>query len=82
MIESSNGALYTGITTNVARRLHEHQHSKKGARFFRSHSAVAVRYQEPAISRSQALQREAFIKKLTRVQKWQLIHSQAATSIK
>jgi putative endonuclease len=73
IIEAANGKLYTGITTDLARRFNEHQQGKRGARFFRVAAARCVRYQETALDRAAAARREAYIKALTRAQKLALI---------
>lgn len=72
IIEAENGHLYTGITTDLARRLQQHQ-SKQGARFFHTSAAVKVVYQENHPDRGSASRREAAIKKLTREAKLSLI---------
>ena len=73
IIEAENGHLYTGITTDLQRRLLEHQHHKKGARFFHTSAAKNVVYQESHPDRSSASRREAAIKKLSRRAKIALI---------
>lgn len=73
MIEADDGALYTGVTTDVPRRFKEHCDSKRGARYFRGRRPIAVVYQESGHTRSSACQREAAIKKLKREQKQQLV---------
>lgn len=74
MVRCQSGRLYTGITTDTARRFREHcGEGGRGARFFRSDPAEAMVYTEPADNRSQASRREAAIKKLLRPQKLALI---------
>ena len=73
IIEASDGSLYTGVTTDVKRRFAEHCGPHKGARFFRGRKPLKVVYTENHPDRSSALQREAVIKKLTRVLKLELI---------
>ncbi len=73
MIRNENGSLYTGITTDIKRRLQEHQSGKKGAKFFHLAAALQLEYQEPALNRSEASKREAAIKKLSKVIKEQMI---------
>lgn len=73
MIKASDGSLYTGVTTDVARRFKEHASPEKGARFFRGRKPLEVVYTENHPDRSSALRREAAIKKLTRDQKLELI---------
>lgn len=72
MLRCGDGSLYTGSTTDVARRLREHQ-SGTGAKYTRSRPPVTLAYTEKAPDRSAALRREAAIKKLSRRQKLELI---------
>jgi len=72
IIECSDGKLYTGWTNCIERRLSEHN-SGRGARFTRGRSPVKLRYLEISKTKSDAMKREAAIKKLTHVQKMQLI---------
>lgn len=72
MLRCGDGSLYTGCTTDVARRLKAHQ-SGKGAKYTRSHGPVTLAYEERAEDRSAALRREAAIKKLSRAEKEKLI---------
>ena len=62
ILECADGSLYTGITTDVARRFEEHK-TGKGAHYTRSHKPVRVAYSEPCGNRSDAQKREAEIKK-------------------
>ena len=74
IIETECGLLYTGISTNVQRRFKEHQKDKKkAAKFFRGRKPKAVVYQISCANRSEASQLECKIKKLSRLQKQQLI---------
>ncbi len=57
------------MTTDVARRVLEHNESPKGARYTHTRRPVALMYQEACENRSAALKREAAIKALPRVQK-------------
>ncbi|OQY22426.1 MAG: endonuclease [Desulfobacteraceae bacterium 4572_35.2] len=72
MIRCHDESLYTGITTNVARRFKQHQ-AGTGAKYFRAHKAEKVVYQEIGHNRSSASKREAQIKKLSPVAKRQMI---------
>ena len=72
MLHCGDGSLYTGSTTDVDRRLREHQ-SGTGARYTHSRPPVALAYVEEAPDRSAAQRREAAIKKLPRAQKLKLI---------
>jgi putative endonuclease len=73
IVESVRGTLYTGVTTELERRLREHAAGTRGARFFRLGGPAAVRYVEPVPDRSSAQRREAEIKRLTRRAKLELI---------
>lgn len=74
IIEAKNGALYTGITTDLARRLNEHIVGAKGAKFFRSSNPNRILFQETQPDRSSASKREAEIKKLSRADKLILVN--------
>jgi putative endonuclease len=73
MVRCADGSLYTGITTDVRRRVEEHNGDDRlGARYTRGRRPVRVCHVEPAESRSGAARREAAIKKMTRSQKERL----------
>lgn len=72
ILECADGSLYTGITTDLSRRLAEHKEGT-GAKYTMSHPVKACVYSEECGSRSSALKREAEIKRLTRPQKLALI---------
>jgi len=74
MVRCSDNSLYTGITTDPARRLAEHNSGKKGAKYTRTRQPVHLVYQEHAGSRSAAAKREYRLKKLTLGQKTALIN--------
>ena len=73
IVRCSDGSLYTGITTDLERRLFEHNNAKNGAKYTRPRRPVTLVYQEMADSRSQASKREREIKNLTQQQKLLLI---------
>lgn len=79
ILECGDGSLYTGWTTNLEDRLRVHN-SGKGAKYTRSHLPVKLLYSESFSEKSQALKREAEIKKLTRPQKEALIEGQKIKS--
>lgn len=72
ILRCGDGTLYTGCTNDLPRRLKAHQ-SGKGAKYTRARLPVELVYQEPAQDKSQALRREAAIKRLTRWEKLALI---------
>ena len=65
--------MYTGITTDVKRRFEEHK-TGKGGHYTRAHRVKKVIYSEKHPTRSNALKREAEIKKWSREKKLELIH--------
>jgi len=70
LIRTRYGALYTGITTDVARRLTEHQNGgKKGSRYLRSRGPLQLVYSAKIGSRALALKLEGCIKKLPKRKK-------------
>lgn len=75
IVECADGSLYTGITTDVDRRVDEHNHAAAGARYTRAKRPVRLRYTQDADDRSQATKLEMAIKKLDRKKKLLLIAS-------
>jgi putative endonuclease len=70
LLRCADGTLYTGITTDLDRRLAEHNgDGPAGARYTRSRRPVQLAYSEAARNRSAASQREAAIKRLDRARK-------------
>ena len=76
MIRTSDAQVYTGITTDMARRWREHESGKAGARYFRGRKPVQLCYLEAGPDRSSVSQREYAIKSLTAIAKKQLIAEQ------
>ena len=77
IVANAAGALYTGITTDLQRRLAEHRGGRRGARFFRLAEAGELLYTEQHCSRASASSREAAIKRMTRSAKLALIASRS-----
>lgn len=88
LIRCSDNSLYTGITTDVARRLSEHMSMSglaaskqiksaskqgKGAKFFRSRQPLALVFEAKVCSRSEALKLEYRIKQLSKPEKEALV---------
>ena len=72
ILRCGDGTFYTGITTDVERRLEEHRQGR-GAKYTRGRGPLELAYQEGCGTHSEALKREAAIKKLSREKKEQLI---------
>lgn len=75
ILRCGDGTLYTGITTDVPKRLEQHR-TGKGAKYTRGRSPLELVYQEECGNHSEALKRELAVKKLTREQKEVLIRGQ------
>lgn len=68
------GSLYTGYTTNLARRVAEHN-AGEGAKYTRGRTPVSVRYVEYWGEKAAAMRREWEVKQLTRREKEELVAS-------
>jgi len=75
IILCADDTLYTGITSNIARRLEQHG-GRDGARYTRGRPPRRLVYLERGHTRSTASRREAAIKKLVRTEKLRLIDSE------
>ena len=68
MVRCEGGALYTGWTNDLLRRLAAHQ-SGKGAKYTRAFGAASLAWAEALPDKSAALRREAALKKLPKAEK-------------
>jgi len=75
ILRCGDGSLYTGITTDVQRRLEEHR-SGKGAKYTRGRGPLELVYTEPCVDYSHALKREYAVKGLARGEKLKMIASE------
>lgn len=75
IVRCADETLYTGIALDVEKRVGEHNHGRLAARYTRARRPVVLVYTEACASRSHALRREHAIKKLSRRDKEQLVHS-------
>ncbi len=66
LLRCSDGTLYCGITTDITRRINEHNNSKKGARYTRSRRPVSLIGFKECESHSSAAIQEIKIKKMNR----------------
>ena len=73
ILKCSDNSLYTGITTNLERRLEEHNSSPKGSKYTRARRPVQVVFTKEFENRSGASKEEALIKNLSRDDKFKLI---------
>ena len=72
ILKCRNGALYTGITDDIERRLREHN-SGKGGKYTAVWRPVTLLYNETYRNKSDALKREIRLKKWTRAKKLALV---------
>jgi len=76
IVECRDKSLYTGITTDLSRRIGEHNSTRKGAKYTRPRRPVTLAYYETVVSRAVATSREHQIKKMTTAAKHALIQKQ------
>lgn len=72
ILRCADCSLYTGITTDIPRRLKQHG-AGTASRYTRSRLPVVLAFEEPQAGRSDALKRELAIKALSRTAKELLI---------
>ena len=77
ILRCKDGSLYTGITTDVQKRLETHR-SGKGAKYTRGRSPLELVYREECGDHSAALRRELEIKALPREEKLKMIQKPEA----
>lgn len=79
IVRCRDKTLYTGWTTNLDKRIHDHNRGK-GARYTRSRRPVELVYYEEYETKKEAMQREYAIKQLSRQKKLSLIREKADVS--
>jgi len=67
-----DGSFYTGITNDMAARLEAHRQGK-GAKYTKGRLPLTLIYKEECDNRSHASKREAAIKKLSKLEKMELV---------
>lgn len=72
ILKCKDSSLYTGVTTDLVRRLAMHK-AGKGGNYTRAHGAEEIIYTETSKDRSSAQIREAEIKKFSRIEKLRLV---------
>ncbi|WP_321275774.1 GIY-YIG nuclease family protein [Thiomicrorhabdus indica] len=74
LLRCADNSFYCGITNNLEKRLRQHNGEiKGGAKYTRCRRPCHIVYQEFAMNRQTASQREYAIKQLSKAQKQQLI---------
>lgn len=77
IVRCSDGSLYTGVTTDIDRRILEHNYGMKAAKYTRSRRPVRLVYEESCKDHSTALKREYQIKRLSKEKKENLVETYA-----
>ena len=81
ILRTSSDTLYIGQTNNLEKRIKEHKNkSSKSAKYIRYFSSFELVYHEKYPTRSEAIKREAQLKKWPRVEKEALIQGDKASS--
>lgn len=81
ILRCADRSLYTGVTRDLNKRLRQHNGELVGgANYTRARRPVEVIWSEPCEDRSEAQQREARIKQLTRKQKLSLIAASSSAA--
>lgn len=73
LLRCNDNSLYAGITTDIERRLHQHNHTKLGAKYTRAKRPVTLAFIESAADKSSASKREYQLRKLTKTLKEELV---------
>lgn len=73
VVECRDGSLYTGITTDVNRRIREHNKGRRGAKYTRSRRPVKLLMYWSVGSHSDALKAERSFKNNSRKEKLRLL---------
>lgn len=74
ILRCRDDTLYTGITTDVEKRLEAHS-SGRGAKYTRGRGPLELVYRETCGTHSDALKRELAVKRMTRAEKQALIRT-------
>jgi len=80
LLRCADNSLYAGITTDLSRRVKEHnQCNKAGAKYTRVRRPVSLVYSEQVSDRQSASKREYQLKQLSKQQKERLVHDYSST---
>jgi len=75
ILRCADKTLYTGITTDLSRRVSEHNSTSRGAKYTCGRRPVRLVYSKEFANRSAASKEEARLKKLPRIEKLEIIRS-------
>jgi putative endonuclease len=74
VVRCCDSTLYTGITTDIDRRVREHNSSKRGAKYTKTRRPVELVWSKEYKNRSEAQSAEYNFKKLFHKEKWEVIN--------
>lgn len=80
MLRCADGSLYTGIATDVARRVAEHESSLRGAKYLRGRGPLTLAYQREVGDRAIASKLEYRLKSLNKIDKEALVTGEVSLS--
>lgn len=80
ILRCRDGTLYTGITTDVARRFAQHN-AGKGAKYTRGRGPLELVYQAECANHSDALKQERYIKSLSCLEKKTMIENHGSSKL-
>ena len=69
LLRCGDGTFYTGIATDVSRRIGEHEQGKRGAKYLRGRGPLELVYQRVVGDRGAATRLEYHVKQLPRIEK-------------
>ena len=75
VVRCADESLYTGITTDVSRRLREHQRGTRGARYLRGRAPLTLEFSVVVGDRGAASRAENSVKRLSKSEKERLLRS-------
>lgn len=75
ILECADGSLYAGSTSDIEKRLYEHNNLKSGAHYTKIRRPVVLRYSEKLLDLATARAREAEFKRWSRDRKLAFIDS-------
>lgn len=73
ILECADGSLYSGSTSDLEKRLHEHNNLKSGAHYTKIRRPVILKYSEEVPDFATARAREAKFKRWSRTEKLKFI---------
>jgi putative endonuclease len=76
VLECSDGSLYCGVSTDIDRRLHEHNNTKRGAKYTKTRRPVKVVFSFLCANKKEAYQLEYKFKKLKRTKKEKIVNGE------